>query len=649
VGSSQGGHLAPHLLDQPHHDGSRRYVDSSDLRLGDRVPVRLVVPYDYGETEVRLRVSHDGDPLKLRARLEREDTAGRWYTVDMPVNNPVVHYRWLVRRGDVYEWITGRGLYRRDVSDAGDFRTTVFPGAPAWSGDAIGYQIFPDRFARSGGDSPPPPAWATPAGWDDEPIGWGWASASQFYGGDLGGVAAHLDHIEALGANLIYLTPFFPAASAHRYDASSFDHVDPLLGGDAALAALTRAAHARGIRVIGDLTTNHTGDTHEWFKRAYDDRTSPEAAFYYWADRMPIDLRAWQETLVSQWDMVVPVRPDGRPHDYATFMGVAAMPKLNWGAPGLWDRMVRGPGSVAGRYLGAPFDLDGWRVDVAHMTGRFADDDYYAKVAAAMRATIDAAGGLLVAEHCFDISGDLLGDGWHSAMNYPAFTKPLWTWLTDPAAGLTFSDLPVPLPRRGGRDVVATMREFDASVPWKVFSRQWNMLGSHDTARIRSIVGDARLAEVALVWLFAYPGIPALFAGDEGGALGVNGEHGRTTLPWDQIAAGGGPRWDASLFQRYQAMIDVRRSSRALRDGGLRWAVVDDDALVFLREAVDETVLVVLARKEWAGTRLPARLTSGLPELLYGGRAALTPTLSVTPAGIDVTGDGPAVGVWRLA
>ena len=636
-----------HLLGRPHHDGSPLYVASQDIRLGDRVQLRLRVPQGYGETEVRLRVSHDGDPLKLQARLVAEADHERWYAVDMPVNNPVVNYRWLVRRGNAYEWVTGRGVFSRDVADAGDFRTTIYPGAPAWSRDAIGYQIFPDRFARSGADLGPVPAWANPAGGDDEPFARGDAAARQLYGGDLGGVTAHLDHLTRLGVNLIYLTPFFPATSAHRYDGTTFDWVDPLLGGDAALTSLVQAAHARGMHVLGDLTTNHTGDAHEWFRRADADRDSPEAAYYYWADRIPLGLKSWQETLVAQWDMAMPARADGRPVDYATFMGVPSMPKLNWAAPGLWDAMVRGPGSVAGRYLRAPYGLDGWRVDVAHMTGRFAADDFYADVARAMRATVEAAGGLLVAEHVFDIYADLLGDGWHSAMNYPGFTKPVWTWLVNPGSGLNFSDLPVPIPRRGGRDVVATMREFDGSVPWKVFSRQWNMLGSHDTARILSIVGDRRLAEIALVWLFTYPGLPALFAGDEGGALGENGEHGRTTMPWDQISTGG-PRWDAAIFERYQAMIAVRRTCGALLDGGLRWAVVEDDALAYLRETADERVLVVLARAPWAGACLPGSLCDGTPELLYGGHAADTPDVGLAPAGLTISGTGPAVGVWRL-
>ncbi len=85
------------------------------------------------------------------------------------------------------------------------------------------------------------------------------------------GVTAHLDHIASLGANLLYLTPLFPAPSNHRYNASTFEHIDPLLGGDVAYQALIEEVHRRGMRIIGDLTTNHTGSDHEWFRAATSD------------------------------------------------------------------------------------------------------------------------------------------------------------------------------------------------------------------------------------------------------------------------------------------------------------------------------------------------------------------------------------------
>jgi len=153
---------------------------------------------------------------------------------------------------------------------------------------------------------------------------------------------------------------------------------------------------------------------------------------------------------------------------------------------------------------------------------------------------------------------------------------------------------------------------------------------------------------VGAAWLFTYPGIPAFFAGDEGGAHGRDGENSRTTMPWDQIARGGGSRWDGAACDAWRALAALRRDHGALRRGGLRWAVVTDDALAYLRETPDERLLVVLARAPWAGTVLPAWLSPAPPELLYGGHRADTPSLRRTADGWACSGEGPAIGVWRL-
>jgi alpha-glucosidase len=188
--------------------------------------------------------------------------------------------------------------------------------------------------------------------------------------------------------------------------------------------------------------------------------------------------------------------------------------------------------------------------------------------------------------------------------------------------------------------MVTTMREVDATVPWSVTRHQWNLLGSHDTARLRTVVGSAQMQEVAAALLFTYPGTPVLFAGDEGGVTGINGEHARVPMPWDAIAHGG-PAWDEGTFATYQRLIALRRSSRALRDGGLRWVVVEDDAVAFLRETSDERVLVLLARAPWAGATLPTWLTAGSPVNLFGG--------GDLDADLELPGDGPTAQVWRLA
>nr|WP_269813351.1 alpha-amylase family glycosyl hydrolase [Ornithinimicrobium sediminis] len=228
-------------------------------------------------------------------------------------------YRFLIATGAGALTVNAAGLHEYEVTDAEDFRLSIDP-------------------------APAAPGWAVPARWED-PVAHGTAQGVRHLcDGDLGGIREHLDQLVDLGVTAIYLTPVFPATSNHRYDAATFEHVDPLLGGDRALQQLTDAAHARGLRIIGDLTLNHTGSTHEWFTAAMADPQSVEAGFYLFSDH---------------------------PHAYETFAGVRTMPKLDHRESQLRQRLFEGPGSVVHRYL-ARAGLDGWRIDVAQSAGHAA-------------------------------------------------------------------------------------------------------------------------------------------------------------------------------------------------------------------------------------------------------------------------------------
>ncbi|GHG51078.1 alpha-glycosidase [Flavimobilis marinus] len=596
----------------PHHDGSALYVPQQRPGLGDTVTVRLRVPLDYPEAAVHVRMVRDGEPRMAAARLAQTDSDARWYEADVLVHNPVTRYRFMLVDPDGYAWLNARGLIRRGVTDEYDFQLTTAPRAPRWLRDAVVYQIFPDRFARSGRRHGATPDWAIPAEWDDEPIPAGPGVGQQFYGGDLDGVVDRLDHVADLGVTTVYLTPIFPGRSNHRYDASTFDHVDPLLGGDDALARLRGALSARGMRLVGDITTNHTGAGHEWFARARADENAPERDFYYWTQEEP---------------------------GYVGWLEHSSLPKLDYRSPELARRMIEGAGSVVGRWLQPPFSLDGWRVDVANMTGRYGEIDDTAAVARTVRETIEDINpdGILISEHFHDARADLTGEGWHGNMNYSAFTRPLWSWLADPASGLSLLGLPAGTPRASGAAMVEQMRDFDAATPWPVLLNHWNMLCSHDTPRIRTVVGDPALVEVAAGLLLTYLGVPAIFAGDELGLTGTTGEHARVPMPWDRPE-----RRDERTHEAYRSLIALRHAHPALREGSLRWVLIEDDAVGYLRETADETLLVVVARRPWAGTVLPARW-SAAPQTIYGAH-----DLTEADEGWAVHGDGPAVGVWRL-
>ena len=608
-------------LADPHHDGSSLYVPEQAPEPGDTVPVFVRIPPGSAVDAVWARVPHDADPTYAEGKVDRTTPDGTWWRCDITLRNPLTKYRFLLSGPDGgYRWLTGTGTHGHDVPDTADFTLSTAPPPPEWASDATVYQIFPDRFARSAAaDSRPVPPWARPTGWDEEVVFRGDGVAEQFFGGDLDGIIEHLDHVARVGANTIYLTPFFPAASNHRYNASSFDEVDPLLGGNEALGRLAQAVHGRGWRLLGDLTTNHSGDTHEWFRTALSDPAAPERGFYYFDS------------------------PES--NGYHGFLGVMTLPKFRFDSAELRRRMIDGHESVTGRWLRGPYDLDGWRVDVAHMTGRHAADDFCAGVARTMRRTVAATGKdrLLIAEHPFDASADLSGDGWHGTMNYAGFTRPVWTWLHDPTSEIPDLDAPVRMPRLPAQAAMATMRAVTSGMPWRAAATSWSLLGSHDTARIRTVVGTAEATEVAAGLLFTMPGAPMVFAGDEVGQTGVLGEDARRPFPWHEPET-----WDRTTLDRYAALAALRRSHDALRHGGLRWIHAEDDVLAYLRESSQERLLVLAARGPHVGLRLPARLL-GLPgeaQNEYGG----APPLRADADGvIDLPGDGPTFQVWQLA
>ncbi len=274
-----------------HHDGSPLYASSLSPSLGDTLTLRLRTHRDEQPEMVVLRTVRDGEPYVLVAETKESIGDVVWWTAQLVVRNVEVHYRWLLVGGAFdFAWLTAGGLVDFDVPDATDFVISATPAPPDWAQRAVVYEVFPDRFARSHGSAGDPaepptgvalPEWAVPRAWTDLPEGRSRNTAREFFGGDLDGVRQHLGHIESLGANTVYLTPVFPAGSTHRYDAISFDTVDPLLGGDEALERLVDGAHRLGMRVIGDITLNHCGKEHDWFLRAQDPQAREREFFRF--------------------------------------------------------------------------------------------------------------------------------------------------------------------------------------------------------------------------------------------------------------------------------------------------------------------------------------------------------------------------------
>jgi alpha-glucosidase len=355
------------------------------------------------------------------------------------------------------------------------------------------------------------------------------------------------------------------------------------------------------MRLIGDLTLNHSGAAHDWFATQRD--------YYYFDDALP--------------------------GGYASWFGVKSLPKLNWSSLELRGQMQ----AVARRWL--DLGLDGWRIDVANMTGRHRDSDLTGEAATAIRSVLDPE-HLLVAEHGHDFRDDLGGGGWHGTMNYAGFLRPAWEWLRGEELPdelrRSFWGTPVGLPRLDGRAATATMRAFRAGVPWQSILHSWSLLDSHDTARFRTVTGSRALHEVGLGLQMTMPGVPMVFAGDELGLEGAWGEDARRTMLWDRPET-----WDADLCATYARLIRLRRSSGALKRGALRYVCVGDDAIAYLREHGEERLLCLAARADHDPIRLPLEaLGCRALDPVLGGDALCAAGIATLPA------DGPAFHVWRI-
>jgi alpha-glucosidase len=597
-----------HPLHLPHHDGSPTYLSDESPALGDTVTVRVRTHEASMPDAMWLRTTYDAEPVYHACTRE-----GDWWTAELLVHNPLTHYRFLLAHADWQVWLTAAGIITHDGPDAFDFLVSATPAPPGWGRDAVIYEIFPDRFARSAAAADrPAPSWAIPEEWDaevhfhlDDPH-----TSLQLFGGDLDGIVDRLDHVASLGATTVYLTPVFPAESNHRYNASSFDRIDPVLGGDEAYARLLAALHDRGLRLLGDLTANHTGDTHEWFVEAR--AGGPTRDWYFF-------------------------HPDG---SYECWMGYSSLPKLDHTHADLRAALVEGPDSVVAHWLRPPFEVDGWRIDVANMTGRLAAVDVNHRVQHAVRRTAwaERPDPLVIGEHNHDASADLNVGGWDGTMNYSGFSWPVWSWLREPASPALSFGRPVPVSRRTGPEVARTMDEWWARYGWRASTTSWSILGSHDSARIRTVVGSGELQRVAAGLLFTLPGVPMVFAGDELGLEGITGEDARKTMPWDRPE-----EWDRETLAAYRSLAALRHDHVALRRGGFRWAHVDDDTLAFLREHLDESLLVVARRAPGPSFALPLRefdVTS-----LYGALGDLS-----MHGDVLVIPDGEAgIDVWALA
>ena len=607
-----------------HHDGSPRYVVAGRFDPGATVTLRLRAGLEAPIERIFVHTRPDGEQHMEPMRQAGTGAACQWWEADLRLSGLHNKYRFYLLTAEGGWWLTAAGMLCYTPTDANDFNILANYQAPHWVHDTVFYQIFPDRFAdgepsnnvRSGEylcNGRPVVARA----WGERPRLYNESGGFEFFGGDLQGITQRLDYIQELGASALYLNPIFTAPSNHKYDVEDYKRVDRHFGGDTALVELRRALDERGMQLILEMVPNHCGATNLWFLAAQADLDASTADFFTFRQR---------------------------PDDFVSWMGVRSLPKLNYRSERLREWMYAGEDAIMRYWLRPPFRIDGWRLDVANMLARQGESQLDHKIGRGMRRAVktESPRAYLFGENFYDGTPQLQGDELDAVMNYRGFSLPLLSWLSGfDIYGTWRPELvdPQPLPTEA---LAAQWRAFMSAIPWQIAAQQFNLLGSHDTPRIATILGDdeARV-RVAVTLLFTYPGVPSVYYGDEIGLKGGGDPDNRRCMPWD-------PReWNADRRVFYQALMKLRHTSPALRRGGYQLLYASGDTLAFQREANEERLIVVARRGNDGLVALPV-LHGGLPDGIYL-RELLTGNEAVVTNGMLLLDSLPPVGaqIWQ--
>ena len=568
-------------------DGTADFVRSSSTEEGNGLAIRLRVAPDAPVRSVSIRRIHDG---ASRREPMVQLSPGRWEGTTTVDSAAPLHWHFILQTDHGPYFYTQEGL--RSIPPTEDHDFVFFPAdtVPDWVAGAVFYQIFPDRFAQ--GD----PAVGRVAGeyhfdggtpqvldWDREPLEFDAGRCQDFFNGDLEGIRRRLDYLQDLGVTALYLTPIFTARTTHRYDCIDYFSVDPALGGDEALEQLSREVHRRGMKLVLDVSINHTGSDHPWFRRAVTDPESTEATFYYHND-------------------------DG---SVATWLGVPTLPQLNYGSRELRRRIWEDGDALVRHWLSDPWRIDGWRFDVANQTARRGEDqlghDVWRNVRRAVKERNPEA--WIVGEHWEDDISYLQGDQWDGAMNYFGCGNPLRRWAGEltrfehdgphypPTAAASVGGR-----RFGGRELARMLLQHAARVPTPLQHAQLNVLDTHDIHRLHhhTAVFEWEIYRGVVMLQFLLPGAPNIWYGDEVGLAGhaESVEGCRYPMKWDDKA------WNAEFRHLYRSLGRLKSNDPVLRCGSFQIVAADDNHLVAARigEQSGYSWLLVLNKAEDDGT-----------------------------------------------
>lgn len=561
--------------------GAVSYNETIRLRLklaADSEPDAVVLRLwheDQGEEKIAMTLSQTDDTNKVyQVSIKAGEQPGRiWYYFIIDIDDKTYFY------GNNHKGFGGEG--QLCTCEPPSFQITVYKAGavtPSWFKDGIIYQIMPDRFANGQPDGSvlnPKKGSVIHSHWANTPFyirdpDNGKIVAYDFFGGNLAGVIAKLPYLKELGVTVIYLNPIFASPSNHRYDIADYHSVDSMLGDNQLFKKLCAEADAYGISIILDGVFSHTGSDSLYFNRcgnypdlgAYQSQQSPYYKWYRFKD----------------W-----------PDSYEAWWGVDALPNVNELEPSYIDFVITGVNSVATYWLNQ--GAKGWRLDVA--------DELPSEFIKQFREAMKTA----------DPESVLIGEVWEDAshkVSYGQMSNYFGGEQLDGVMNYPFRQIALDflLGKTDAQTAGQALMSLYENYPRENFYALMNLIGSHDVPRILTLLGEAppagsltigeqakyalppkqrKLAvarlKMLVLWHMTFPGVPAIYYGDEAGVEGYKDPFNRRTYPWGAE--------DNELVEWYKAITALRRKYDALRTGEWINVIAKGDVYGYVRRIVN--------------------------------------------------------------
>lgn len=576
-------------------------------------------------TKVRIRTAKENidevylcySGRRIRLDVESSDEMFDYYAGTIIPLDKTLEYFFELNVGKLRCYFNKKGVTREPDSY---FNFKIVPGfkTPDWAKGAVMYQIFVDRFNNGDPLNDVVNDEYVYVGklvksvedWNKLPNSDG---IREFYGGDLQGIIDKMDYLQDLGVEVLYLNPIFVSPSNHKYDTQDYDSIDPHFGkividegtvltdtkpdnklatrymirttkkenleaSNELFAHMVDEAHKRGMKVILDGVFNHCGSFNKWLDRekfyensheyesgAYSSAASPYSTFFYFHNK-----NGWPNN-----------------GNYDGWWGYDTLPKLNYeGSPKLYDYILK----IAKKWVSAPYNADGWRLDVAADLGYTKEFNH--QFWKDFRNTVKSNNpeALILAEHYGDPHDWIQGDQWDSVMNYDAFMEPVTWFLTGMEK---HSDEYRP-------DLLGNHRAFfDAMIHnmsrfhFQSLQVAMNELSNHDHSRFLTrtnhrvgrthTVGAAAASEginygimkEAVMIQMTWPGAPTIYYGDEVGVCGWTDPDNRRAFPWDDM--------NMELFEVHKLLIKMRKEHTCLKNGSIKFLYGEHNVISYGR------------------------------------------------------------------